>query len=276
VIDPSIARSLWRLEIGGLVERPRSYTFAELSTLPATTQETTLSCISNGVGGGLISNAAGKGVSLRDLLLAAGPRAGAMEVLCHGADSYTDTFSWDKAMEPETMVVYEMNGEPLPERHGYPTRLIVPGLFGEKNVKWVTRIEVIDYDGKGFYEQQGWGPNFTVQTQTRIDSPNLRRPLQVNQTVALKGIAFAGDRGVAKVEVSVDDGKTWHDATLNPAGTRITWRLWSFDWLPTEEGEYVVVARTTDGTGAKQIEEARGSVPQGSTGIQRFRVQVQA
>jgi DMSO/TMAO reductase YedYZ molybdopterin-dependent catalytic subunit len=152
VVDPNIDVGVWRLEIGGLVEEPKSYSFEDLMNLAGLEQESTLMCISNRIGAGLMSNAVWQGVRLRDLLAASRPADGALEVFLNGADAYTDSFAFDKAMDPTTIVAFAMNGQPLPQRHGYPARIVVPGLYGEKNVKWVTRIEVVDYDAKGFYE----------------------------------------------------------------------------------------------------------------------------
>ncbi|HSH78090.1 MAG TPA: molybdopterin-dependent oxidoreductase [Herpetosiphonaceae bacterium] len=276
VVDPSIAKPVWRLEIGGLVDRSHTYGFAELAALPAVTQETTLTCISNAVGGGLTSNALWKGVPLRSLLEAAGPRSGAVEVVLHGADGYTDTFALEKALEPTTLVVYEMNGEPLPERHGYPARVLVPGLYGEKNVKWVTRVELVDHDAKGFYEQQGWGPTFVVQTQSRFHGPDLGRPMPAGTPIMFTGTAFAGNRGVARVEVSPDDGQTWHEARFDSEGPPQSWRLWSYRWLPPRPGEYNLMVRATDGTGTLQTAKQRGIAPEGATGYHRITVRIVA
>ena len=283
VVDPDPTKSFWRLEVGGLVGKPRTYSFDDLAALPAKDQETTLMCISNHIGAGLFSNAVWHGVPMRDLLTAAEPKEGAVEVLLHGADGYTDTFAFEKAMEPTTMVVYQMNGEPLPQRHGYPVRLIVPGMFGEKNVKWVTRIDVVDHDAKGFYEQQGWGPNFIVPTRSDIFAPKWVRgggkdafvdPFPLNQTTTVRGRAYAGARGVGKVEYSIDDGETWREAAIDYPGTRLTWTFWSFDWRPTEPGDYRIVSRATDGTGDLQTLDTRGIAPQGATGYHRVVAQV--
>jgi DMSO/TMAO reductase YedYZ molybdopterin-dependent catalytic subunit len=157
VIDPLISPSVWRLEVRGLVERPRVYRYEDLLAMPVVTQETTLECIRNDIGDGLMSNAVWKGVPMRHLLDAAHPRQGATEVLLHAAAGYTDTLALDKAMDPTSLLVYEMNGDSLPERHGFPARVIVPGLFGKNNVEWVTRIELVNAHVKGFYEKQGWG-----------------------------------------------------------------------------------------------------------------------
>ena len=277
VVDPNIDRDWWGLEVTGHVDNERSFDFEELAAMPATDQETTLMCISNRIGSGLFSNAVWTGVPMADLLNAAGVRDGAVEVKLHGADGYTDTFAIEKALDPTTMVVYRMNGEALPEVHGFPARVIVPGMYGEKNVKWVTGIEVVDYDAKGFYEQQGWGPNFEVPTRSDIFSPQWRRgngdrfsdTFQVGAPVVIRGRAFAGARGVAKIEFSPDNGDTWNPVTIDYPGTDLTWTFWSFRWTPAAPGEYTLTSRAVDGNGDSQIEESRSIVPQGATGYHR-------
>jgi DMSO/TMAO reductase YedYZ molybdopterin-dependent catalytic subunit len=277
VVDPDVLPEVWRLEIGGMVEEPRSYDFAALQALPGIEQETTLMCISNQIGAGLMSNTVWAGVPLRDLLEASRPMPGAVEVLLRAADGYTDTFSIEKALEPETLVAYAINGEPLPQRHGFPARVVVPGLFGEKNVKWVTRIEVVDYDAKGFYEQQGWGPNFVVPTRSDIFGPRWVRgngdafvePFALGEQATIRGRAFAGNRGIRRVDYSMDDGATWQEARIDYPGTDLTWTFWSFDWVPEEPGTSTIVSRAVDGTGEPQSEERRGIVPQGATGLHR-------
>ncbi len=277
VVDPNIDAGIWRLEIGGMVAEPHSYSFEDLMALGGIEQESTLMCISNQIGAGLFSNAVWQGVPLRDLLEASRPLDGALEVLLSGADAYTDTFAFEKAMDPTTIVAYAMNGEPLPMRHGYPARVVVPGLYGEKNVKWVTRIEVVDYDAKGFYEQQGWGPNFVIPTRSDIFGPrwvrrrgdNFVEPFAAGQMTTIRGRAFAGDRGIQRVEFSPDDGETWRDVRIDYPGTNFTWTFWSADWLPEKPGEYTLVSRATDGTGEPQSSERRSIVPQGATGYHR-------
>src|SRR6266545_4655032 len=205
--------------------------------------------------------------------------ADVVEARLHGVDGYTDTFAFAKAMEPSTLVVYAMNGEPLPARHGYPVRVIVPGLFGEKSVKWVTRIELVDHDVKGFYEQQGWGPNFVVPTTARFDQPADRQRLNQAQAAAgvrLRGVAHAGDRGVKQVEVSLDGGGSWQVAKIDFASSPLAWVLWSYDWKPARPGDYRLVVRATDGQGEVQTAEERGIVPEGATGYHRIIVGVEA
>lgn len=282
VVDPNVSPAVWGLQIDGLVDQPHQYGFDEISALATTEQETTLMCISNQIGAGLFSNSVWTGVPLRDLLEAAGPSPDAVEVLLYAADGYTDTFSIEKAMDPTTLVAVAMNGEPLPQRHGYPVRVVVPGLFGEKNVKWVTRITVVDYDAKGFYEQQGWGPNFEVPTRSDIFAPRWRRsggddfvePFAADEATTIRGRAFAGARGIQLVEFSADDGATWQPVEIDYPGTELTWTFWSVEWQPPAAGEFILLSRATDGTGVAQIEERRGIAPEGATGYHRVRASV--
>jgi DMSO/TMAO reductase YedYZ molybdopterin-dependent catalytic subunit len=274
VIDPKVNPELWRFEIAGLVERSKSFRYQELTALPSINQETTLMCISNQVGGGLMSNAIWKGVSLRTIIENAGPKNGVTKVLLRAVDGYDDTISLAKALESTTLVAYEMNGTTLPFTHGYPVRLIVPGLFGEKSVKWITRVELVAQDVIGFYEKQGWGPDFTIPTHSRFDGPDFSQPIAPGSTVPLKGIAFAGNRGVSRVEVSFDDGNNWQDVKLNVPASRLTWAMWSYDWRPAQPGEYKLVVRATDGDGALQIKEERWTAPHGATGYHKVTARV--
>ena len=278
VVDPDVTPSLWQLQVTGLVNDPQTFRFEDLTAMPAVTQETTLRCISNEVGGGLMSNAVWKGVPLRSLIERAGPRQGVVEVVLHGVANYTDTFAFEKALDPTTIVVYEMNGQPLPEKHGYPVRVIVPGLFGEKNVKWVTRIELVDHDAKGFYEQQGWGPNFVVPIAARFDQPENKKKLKLSEAssgVPIKGVAHAS-RGVSRVEVSLDDGRTWSEAKIDYTRSPLAWVLWSYDWRPAQPGEYKLAVRATDNGGEVQTDKERWTVPEGATGHHKITLQVEA
>ena len=279
VVDPQVNPLLWRLEVTGLVQTRQTYRLDRLKSLPATTQETTLMCISNGLDAGLMSNAIWKGVPMSVLLAAASPLAGATKVRLHGVDNYTDTFPLEKAMDPTTLVVYEMNGEPLPDRHGFPARVIVPGYFGEKHVKWITRIEVADESAIGFYEKQGWGPDFIVPTRSRFDQPDhesLFKAEVARAGIAVRGVAFGGDRGISRVEVSFDDGANWQEAKLDYPGTKLTWALWSYDWRPAGPDNYTLVVRATDGEGAVQEWDEDRPFKSGTTGFHKIVVYVTA
>lgn len=277
VVDPEVRDSFWRLEVIGLVKTRQKYKLDRFRNLASVTQETTLMCISNGLDAGLMSNAVWKGVALRTLLEVAAPLPNATKVRFHGVDNYTDTITLAKALEPTTIVAYEMNGERLSHRHGYPARLIVPGYFGEKSVKWLTRIELADDSAAGFYEKQGWGPNFVIPIRSRIDQPNNEARVEMaaaSAGVSVKGVSFAGDRGVSRVEVSTDDGATWADAKIDYPGTKLTWVLWSYDWRPTGAGDYRLMARATDGDGeVQELDESR-PFKSGTTGFHTITVHV--
>lgn len=290
LVDPDVARDIWRLEITGHVETPRVYTFAELTAFPAVEQEITLQCISYRVGGGLISNALWKGVPLPALLAAARPRGGAAAVMFHAADGYFETFPFANAAA--TLVAWEMNGAPLPARHGFPVRLVVPGIYGERSPKWVTRLELLAADdprlkinrhgveGVGFYTEQGWGPNIIIPTTSRFDAPRVRgdrfeENFAVGEATELRGMAFGGDRGVSRVEVSFDGGDSWSEAQISQPGTRVSWSLWTCRWTPEAVGEAKLVVRAVNGDGAAQIETDRNTVPQGATGLHRVKAIVE-
>ena len=279
IVDPRVDVSLWHLEVNGLVQNPATYRFQDLKDITAVEQETTLMCISNGLDAGLMSNAVWKGFPLRDLLESAGPLANAARVRLHGVDNYTDTFPLEKAMEPTALVAYEMNGVPLPHRHGYPLRVIVPGYFGEKHVKWLTRIEVATSDAKGFYETQGWGPDFIVPTRSRIDVPDHNAQFSLsNGPIEVKGVAFGGDRGISRVELSFDDGKTWDEADIYYAGGDLAWSLWNAHdgWQPDAPGDYTMVVRATDGEGDVQEWEEDRPFKSGVTGFHKIVVYISA
>jgi DMSO/TMAO reductase YedYZ molybdopterin-dependent catalytic subunit len=277
VVDPKVNADLWRLEITGLVQTRQTYRLDRLKSLPAVEQETTLMCISNGLDAGLMSNAKWKGVPMKVLLAAASPSPGATKVRLHGVDNYTDTFPLDKALDPTTLVVYEMNGEALPDRHGFPARVIVPGYFGEKHVKWITRIEVTTESATGFYEKQGWGPDFIVPTRSRFDEPDNESVFPsatAASGIVVRGVAFGGDRGISRVEVSFDDGASWQEAKLDYPGTKLTWALWSFNWEPDDVDDYTLVVRATDGEGKVQEFEEDRAFTSGITGFHKVIVHI--
>ena len=238
-------------------------------------------CISNGLDAGLISNAVWTGVPLHDLIDPAAPFSNATRVRLCGVDNYTDTIPLEKALEPTTLLAYEMNGKELPHRHGYPLRAVVPGYFGEKHVKWLTRIELTTDKAKGFYEAQGWGPDFITPTRSRIDVPDHESRFsigQLRQPIEVKGIAYGGDRGIARVELSLDDGKTWDDADIYYAGGDLAWSLWAAHngWTPAEPGDYTIVVRATDAEGGVQDWEPDRSPFSGATGFHKIVVHITA
>ena len=270
--DPTIDGNRWRLRVTGSVSNQLDLDLSAIKGLPAVQQYQTLECIDNEVGGDLISNAGWTGARLADLLTQAGVRGGARRVVFRCEDGYSDSITLDKAMEPTTLLAYEMNGQTLPPEHGFPVRVLSPNLYGIKNPKWVTEIQVIDDDYRGFWQQRGWTNEGIIKTMSRIDVP-------VNGgTVAggyqrIGGLAFAGSRGIQGVEVSADGGSSWSAASLAPALSNMTWVLWTSAWLP--QGPMQVLAvRATDGTGAPQPTEVAPSLPDGVSGIQRVTIRV--
>jgi DMSO/TMAO reductase YedYZ molybdopterin-dependent catalytic subunit len=272
LLDPKVDVEGWTLTIDGLVERPTTYSYADISTLPTHSDYYTLQCISNLVGGDLWGSAHWKGVRLVDLLTQTGLRPGVRKVIFHAADDYTDSIVIDVALRPDTLLAYEMNGEPLTKEHGFPARLLIPGIYGMKNVKWVTRIEVVDYDFKGYWMQRGWSDTAAYQTASRIDVPRNRATLPVGE-IAIAGVAFAGDRGIDNVEVSFDDGKSWQQARVKPALSNNTWNLWVYRGN-LESGTYPLKVRATDGTGQVQTEKVTDPLPDGATGYHSVMLRV--
>jgi DMSO/TMAO reductase YedYZ molybdopterin-dependent catalytic subunit len=273
LIDPSVFQPVWRLEVTGTVDHPATYQLSDLTRMPnCITQETTLECISNGVGRGLISNAAWHGIPLRTLLNAAGPAHTAVGVTFRGVDGYVHTTSLATAMADGTFLAWLMNGQPLPDRHGYPLRLLVPSAYGEVSVKWLTRIEVLDHSEQGYYETQGWQPRH-VQTMSRIDFPKKGALLKAGAAVPLQGIAYAADRGISQVEVSTDGGASWTPADIS-YGKVMTWSVWRASWTPEQSGPVALKVRARDGNGDLQQTSSRGFAPAGATGVHTVQVTV--
>ncbi len=267
--DPRIDGSRWRLRITGSVASGYELDLGGLRAFPSVTQVQTLECIDNLVGGDLISNAEWTGVRLADVLQRAGVRDSARSVVFLCEDGYSDSFPLAKAMEPTTLLAYEMNGETLPPQHGYPARVLAPNLYGIKNPKWVTEIRIVDGDYRGFWQQRGWTNDGTIKTMSRIDVP--RAGTMPGGAQRVGGIAFAGARGIQGVEVSADDGRSWTSATQVSALSPLSWALWTADWQP-QGGMQTLVVRATDGTGAAQIADVRPALPDGSSGLHRVTV----
>ncbi|MDO8671488.1 MAG: molybdopterin-dependent oxidoreductase [Dehalococcoidia bacterium] len=271
--DPEVDAKAWSLEIKGLVSNPLRLTLADLKALPSVTRTITLECISNEVGGGLMGNAVWQGVLLRDLLLRAGVSPQALDVQLGAADDYTDSIPLERAMNQATMIAYEMNGETLSPAHGYPVRLLVPGIYGMKNVKWIKTIELVPKDYYGYWEQQGWSDSAIIRTMSRVDSPNYGDPLGPQATVF--GVAFAGDRGISRIEVSFDSS-SWQQATILQADSLFSWVLWSLEAIFPGDGLQDIYVRAVDGQGVPQMADNEESFPSGATGYHHVFVKVRS
>jgi DMSO/TMAO reductase YedYZ molybdopterin-dependent catalytic subunit len=257
VIDPTVDAGTWLLSIAGVVSSPTRYSYADLQALATIDEFVTLECVSNEVGGNLISTAEWTGVRLATILQSAGADLSPNNwVVFTCADGYTAAIPITKAMDPNTLVAVYMNGGPLATAHGYPARMIVPGLYGMFHAKWVTKIEVVPGAFSGYWQQKGWtnsdDGNGRIHTVAIIATP--ADNAVVGGPITIGGVAFAGDRGISRVRVSTDGGATWNDATLKAPLSGLTWVLWTFLWTPPRGGSFRIVALAYDG--------ARVPVPQ--------------
>lgn len=270
IIDPSVDVATYALRVEGNVDRPLTLTLDQLQRLPRVQQTSTLQCISNEVGGDLIGNCTWNGTRLADLLTEAGLRPGAQRVVLYGADGYVDSIDIADALSPTTLVVYGIDDRPLTVPHGYPVRLIVPNIYGMKNVKWLQRIDVVTFEFAGYWQQRGWSNPAVVKTASAIDT---RGTLALeNGVVPLGGIAIAGSRGIQQVEVRIDED-AWNIATLEPEHTPQQWRRWRWDW-PATLGEHLVTVRAIDGSGELQTERVAKPHPDGASAYHAIRVNV--
>jgi DMSO/TMAO reductase YedYZ molybdopterin-dependent catalytic subunit len=272
--DPVVSANGWSLRVTGLVSQPITLGYQDLRNLPATTEIVTLECISNDVGGNLMSTGRFTGIPLRDLLAMAEPRPSAAAVNFRAADGYTESLSLQVAMStPEIMVVHQLDGAPLPDAHGFPARMLIPGRYGMKGPKWLQAIDVATSEGGGFWEQQGWDAGTLVHTTSRFDTPRDGEIVRKG-AVQLAGVAFAGTQGVQAVEWSADGGRTWSPADLQPPLSPLTWVLWTATWAPSGEGVATLLVRARDGSGRPQTSDQQPSYPSGATGYHKIQVTV--
>ncbi|HEY1421015.1 MAG TPA: molybdopterin-dependent oxidoreductase [Candidatus Dormibacteraeota bacterium] len=272
--DPVIDGKSWSLRLGGLVNKPMTLTLDQLRALPAVTQYVTLECISNNVGGALMSTGSFTGVRLSDLMNLVTPGARGHWVAFTAIDGYTESLALDLVMSsPEILVAYALDGAPLPTGHGFPARMVIPGHYGMKGPKWLGQINLAEQETRGYWEQQGWDHNALVRTTSRLDNPVDGDIVKLG-TVTLAGVAFAGTRGISKVEYSTDGGSTWSAALINAPLSQYTWVLWQAAWTPASEGAYTLAVRATDGTGALQADSTAASYPSGATGYHKIGISV--
>jgi DMSO/TMAO reductase YedYZ molybdopterin-dependent catalytic subunit len=275
VSDPTVAASSWQLKVYGKVSQPYTLTYDQLMALPRKQQYESMMCISNEVGGPYMSNALWEGIPLTDLLTRAGKIAqGASKIVLHAADDYADSIHLTKALEPTTLVALRMNGATLPQGHGFPARLLVPGIYGMKHVKWITGIEVVDNDFQGYWQQRGWSDPAPIRLTSRIDTPLTGATLKANKDTYIAGVAFAGNKGISEVDVSVDGGKTWSVATLKQPPSNLTWVLWELPWKPAA-GNHTLVVRAVDIEGNVQDPLPAQPAPDGSSGYHTIAVMAQ-
>jgi DMSO/TMAO reductase YedYZ molybdopterin-dependent catalytic subunit len=274
IIDPDIDESVWRLGVGGLVAHPFHLGYGELRQLPAVERYQTLECISNEVGGDLESTAKWVGVPLPEILDRARVGRGAVEVVFRASGGYSDSLSIEQAMDPSTLIALGMNDHILPRAHGFPARLLSVGTYGMKNPKWLTGIEVVDRPYQGYWEGRGWSKQAIVKIGSRIDTP--ASGAQVGGGVAIAGIAFAGDLGISRVEVSTDGGRSWAPAQIKRALSPLTWRLWLYRWRPQGRGQAGILVRAYDGRGMVQTNRLAPPHPDGASGYDAITVRYES
>lgn len=270
---PDVNEAEWTVQIDGMVQNPLALTVDDLRGFPSFSQVITLECISNPVGGDLISTARWTGARLKDVLDQAGMLPSATEAYVTAADGFYESIVMSDIVDPRTLLVYDMNGVPLPKEHGAPLRVYIPNRHGMKQPKWIEHIELIDRHGPGYWVDRGWDAAAIVHTTSVVDAVDNAAADAGGDTIPVGGIAYAGARGISKVEVQVDDGP-WSEAELRSPGlSPLSWVQWRYDWAYTQ-GRHSIQVRAYDGTGELQVTERRPPSPSGATGIDSLIVNV--
>jgi DMSO/TMAO reductase YedYZ molybdopterin-dependent catalytic subunit len=260
----------WQLSVKGSVENELSFSLADLRDMQTAEILLIMQCISNNVGGGLAGNSKWTGISTASLLAMAKPAANASHVLVRSEDGYTDVVDLAALQGDEAMIAFGMNGSVLPRNHGYPARLLYPGHYGMRSVKWLKELVLLDHDDEGYWAERGWDREALMRTASRID---VAENAATGGPLTVAGVAWAGDRRISKVEVSADEGKTWQEATLENELGPLAWRRWRVD-LQLEPGEYRVEARAYDGARTVQDKQRRAPHPSGASGYDSISVKV--
>ena len=285
-VVPTINAKDWNLTIKGLVDNPVVINYADLRGMNSIEEFATLTCISNKIGGNLVSTALWKGVRLRDILSKAGVKSSVKYIVFRCSDGYDVGIPLENGMMDGTILAYDMNKSPLPSEHGYPVRAIVPGFYGMMNPKWITEIELVDKTYEGFWQRKGWTNNgikniyssIVIPGNQPIDDrfPNLvpNSSFLNSKNIPIAGIAFAGDRGISKVEVSVDGGTTWKTAMVKDPLSQYTWVLWTSGFTDADKGDYKIIVRATDKTGQVQTSELEEPFPSGAGGYNQVNISV--
>lgn len=272
---PAVDPAQWSLTVDGLVQRPRTLGYAEVLAYPKRTALRTLECIGNPAGGALIGNPAWGGFDALELWSQVGILPQARRARFTAADGYQTSVELEWITRQGTLLVHEINGEALPERHGFPLRILMPGLYGQKMPKWLTRVEFIDEPSLGYWESRGWSDVAAVKTHSGIDRP-VGLGLLPAAAVPVYGLAFAGLRRITRVEVRSDDGE-WQAAELLQTDSPLVWTQWSYVWQATP-GRHRLAVRAADESGFVQSSEASaphaGAFPDGTDAIHEVVVAV--
>ncbi len=274
LVIPDVDVDSWRLKVRGMVDQPFSLSYDELAAMPQVEADITMCCVSNEVGGRLIGNARWQGVPLQDLLDRAGVKPGASQLVGRSVDGFTVGFPTSVLADGrQALVALGMGGEPLPLRHGFPARLVVPGLYGYVSAtKWLKELELTTLDDfDAYWVPRGWAKEGPIKTSARIDVPRAGQRLTAGRQ-AVAGVAWAPTRRVGSVEVQVDDGP-WEPADLGPELSADTWRQWVWAW-DAAPGDHILRVRAVDGAGDAQETKERPPIPDGASGLHHIRVSV--
>jgi DMSO/TMAO reductase YedYZ molybdopterin-dependent catalytic subunit len=283
-VPPTVDVNSWRLVVKGLVSKPLTLTYEQLKTRPSVPQIATLECVSNKIANDFISTAIWNGIKLKDLLNDAGVKPNTKYIVFRCADGYDVGIPLERGFQEGSILAYEMNGETLNAKHGYPVRAIIPGLYGMMNPKWITEIELIDRVYEGYWQKKGWANNAQYNTHSYIVIPGnapVRKVFRnlgsvnivVGEQIPIAGVAFAGDRGVSRIQVSTDGGSTWKDARIKNPLSPYSWVIWATELDVTSKANYRIIVRATDKTGKIQTGEVREPFPNGATGYHMIDVQ---
>ncbi len=272
---PAIKAEEWALNIDGLVGSTLVLDYAAVKAVPAIEDMRTLECIGNPVGGDLIGNVQWKGFDVQEILKRVNVKSTATHVKFECADGYSTSVELKWVTQPNVLMAYEMNGQPLTVEHGFPLRILMPGLYGQKMPRWITHMEFIDSYYKGFWESHGWSDVAAVQTNSIIQTPSDGYKVQAGTALAIQGVAWAGKRKIVAVEIQIN-GADWTPATLTSGPTPRAWTQWYMMWTPDAPGTYQIGVRATDEARFTQTNEAVGifgdSMPDGTSAIHRITV----
>jgi DMSO/TMAO reductase YedYZ molybdopterin-dependent catalytic subunit len=281
-IVPVVNAQDWNLSIKGLVDNPLVINYKEIKSMDPVEQFSTLVCVSNKIGGNLTSTALWKGIRLRDLISKAGVKPNVKYIVFRCSDGYDVGIPFENGMMDGTILAYDMNRSPLTNDHGYPIRAIVPGFYGMMNPKWITEIELVDKTYEGFWQRKGWTNEGIKNIYSSIVVPGSQpitdrfphtvtdNSFTVGKSIPIAGIAFSGDRGISKVEVSTDGGKTWKTAVVKDPLSQYTWVLWTSQFTSESKGAFDIVVRATDKTGQVQTSKLENPFPNGASGYNQI------
>jgi DMSO/TMAO reductase YedYZ molybdopterin-dependent catalytic subunit len=273
LVVPQVSPQSWQLRIHGMVDKPMTITFDDLMRRPMIDHDVTLTCVSESVGGSYIGNARWQGALLADLLKEAGIQKGANQIVMRDVNGMNLGVATDPVMDGRaSLLAVGMNGQPLPQEHGFPVRVVVPGLYGYVSAcKWVVDMELTTFAAfDAYWVQRGWSQQAPIKTESRIDTPKTGSNLGTGK-VMVAGVAWAQHRGIEAVHVGIDG--TWHQAKLAVQDTIDTWRQWYYPWQATA-GKHTIQVRATDKTGYTQTAVVHRTEPNGATGYHTIQVTV--